>query len=73
MTTFATKSVFAGLLAAGLMLDKAPSPAAQAPPSSHTVTEAEYQRWKTDLSNWGRWGKTDEIGALNLITPAKRK
>ena len=21
------------------------------------------------LSNWGRWGKDDEIGALNLITP----
>src|ERR1700680_1511552 len=31
------------------------------------------ERWKHDLSNWGRWGKDDEIGALNLITPAKRK
>src|SRR5262252_1644601 len=37
------------------------------------VSEAQYQRWKKDLSNWGRWGKADEIGALNLITPAKRK
>ena len=27
----------------------------------------------TELSNWGRWGKDDELGALNLITPAKRK
>src|SRR5436190_12770573 len=25
------------------------------------------------LSNWGRWGKDDELGAVNLITPAKRK
>src|ERR1019366_793174 len=25
------------------------------------------------LSNWGRWGKDDQIGTLNLITPAKRK
>ena len=25
------------------------------------------------LSNWGRWGKDDELGTLNLITPAKRK
>src|SRR5690242_17399080 len=25
------------------------------------------------LSNWGRWGKEDQLGALNLITPAKRK
>src|SRR6195256_6891948 len=41
--------------------------------SSHTVTEADYERWKKDLSNWGRWGKDDEIGALNLITPSKRK
>ena len=37
------------------------------------VTAAEYERWQTDLSNWGRWGKDDEMGALNLITPAKRK
>lgn len=25
------------------------------------------------LSNWGRWGKDDQLGALNLITPEKRK
>jgi hypothetical protein len=37
------------------------------------VTQAEYVRWKTELSNWGRWGKDDEMGTLNLITPAKRK
>ena len=36
------------------------------------VTEAEYERWLEDLSNWGRWGPDDELGALNLITPAKR-
>jgi len=24
----------------------------------------------TDLSNWGRWGPDDQLGALNLITPA---
>jgi kynurenine formamidase len=34
---------------------------------------ADLERWKHELSNWGRWGKDDEIGALNLITPAKRK
>jgi kynurenine formamidase len=37
------------------------------------VTQAEYDRWQTTLSNWGRWGKDDELGTLNLITPAKRK
>jgi kynurenine formamidase len=41
--------------------------------STHVVTDAQYESWKKDLSNWGRWGKDDEIGALNLITPAKRK
>ena len=46
---------------------------AQAPASKQTVTPEEYERWKKDLSNWGRWGKDDQIGALNLITPAKRK
>lgn len=25
------------------------------------------------LSNWGRWGKEDQLGALNLITPEKRR
>ncbi len=50
-----------------------PDTAVQVPPSSHTVTQAEYDRWKTELSNWGRWGPEDELGALNLITPEKRK
>jgi kynurenine formamidase len=44
--------------------DRAPGP---------LVTQAEYDRWLTDLTNWGRWGKDDEMGALNLITDAKRK
>jgi kynurenine formamidase len=49
-------------------------PALQQPGGSrHTVTKEEYEKWKKDLSNWGRWGKDDEIGTLNLITPAKRK
>jgi kynurenine formamidase len=42
-------------------------------PAGHEVTPAQYERWKKDLSNWGRWGKDDQIGALHLITPAKRK
>jgi kynurenine formamidase len=37
------------------------------------VSKADFERWKKELSNWGRWGKEDEIGALNLITPAKRR
>jgi kynurenine formamidase len=44
-----------------------------APQAGRTVTAEEYERWKKELSNWGRWGKDDEIGAMNLITPAKRR
>jgi hypothetical protein len=40
--------------------------------SSHTVTAAMIDQWMTELSNWGRWGKQDQLGAVNLITPAKR-
>ncbi|MBI4471919.1 MAG: cyclase family protein, partial [Acidobacteria bacterium] len=25
-----------------------------------------------EISNWGRWGKDDELGTINLITPQKR-
>jgi Putative cyclase len=46
---------------------------AQTAPIHPLVTQAEYDRWLTELSNWGRWGKDDELGTLNLITPAKRK
>jgi kynurenine formamidase len=46
---------------------------AQITRSTHNVTQADMDRWKKELSNWGRWGKDDEKGTLNLITPAKRK
>jgi kynurenine formamidase len=37
------------------------------------TTEEDYRRAMAELSNWGRWGKDDELGTSNLITPAKRK
>jgi kynurenine formamidase len=39
----------------------------------HHATKADVGRWMTELSNWGRWGKADEVGTLNLITVAKRQ
>jgi len=45
----------------------------QADTSRPVVTSEQYEGWQSSLSNWGRWGKDDELGALNLITPAKRK
>ena len=47
--------------------------ASQESSSRPVVTEAQYEAWQTELSNWGRWGKDDELGTLNLITPAKRR
>src|SRR5262249_34625929 len=39
----------------------------------HSLTKADVDRMMTELSNWGRWGKDDQLGAVNLITAAKRK
>jgi kynurenine formamidase len=36
-------------------------------------TVAEYEALFKSISNWGRWGKDDQLGAMNLITDAKRK
>ena len=41
---------------------------------AHTqATQQQYERWTKEPSNRGRWGADDEIGALHLITPAKRR
>lgn len=37
------------------------------------ATEADFHRAMEELSNWGRWGSDDELGAANFITPQKRK
>ncbi len=37
------------------------------------VTLDTLKQWETQLSNWGRWGKEDQRGLLNLITPEKTK
>jgi kynurenine formamidase len=37
------------------------------------ATEQEWRAVSDRVRNWGRWGKDDEIGTLNLITPAKVK
>ena len=38
-----------------------------------SVTKQQFEEWMTRLSNWGRWGKDDQLGAVNLITAAKRQ
>lgn len=41
--------------------------------NSHSMSKADVDRDMKELSNWGRWGKDDQLGAANLITAAKRK
>ena len=33
------------------------------------VSKAAVDQAFKDLSNWGRWGKDDQIGTLNHVTP----
>jgi hypothetical protein len=56
-------------IATALAADVSSQQASSAP----LVSEAQYLAWQTELSNWGRWGKDDQLGTLNLITPAKRR
>ncbi len=34
-----------------------------------TVSKAAVDQAFKELSNWGRWGKDDQIGTLNNVTP----
>src|SRR5262245_19594478 len=58
------------LVAIGVMT----SPLASGQAARPTIaTQEDFSRAMKELSNWGRWGEMDELGAANLITPAKRK
>jgi kynurenine formamidase len=49
----------------------------QAPPGTDqraaTLSKAEFDRLFQQASNWGRWGKDDQRGTYNLLTPEKRR
>jgi putative cyclase len=57
------------------------APSAMAPPTiaphpstqegAHRMTFEQVVAMEKSLSNWGRWGKEDERGTLNLVTPKK--
>ena len=60
----------AGMAAAEAAGSKGRPAAAEYP---RNLTKEDVDRWMTELSNWGKWGKDDQAGTINLITPAKRK
>lgn len=37
------------------------------------LTQSDILAMVEELSNWGRWGADDQLGAINLITPQKRR
>ncbi len=37
------------------------------------LTKADVESMMKELSNWGRWGKNDQKGTVNLITPEVRR
>jgi kynurenine formamidase len=51
----------------------AASPAKAQSGATHQGTAEDFVQLMTQLSNWNRWGKDDQLGAVNLITPAKRR
>ena len=61
---------------ADLLQDTASSVSDYVPPAvgpeSRDLTQSDIERLMDELSNWGRWGSDDQLGAANLITPAKR-
>jgi len=65
------RDLIAGATGATAMLAQASA----AEPSKYPrdLTTADFDRWMSELSNWGKWGKDDQKGTINLITPAKRK
>ncbi|MDW3647115.1 MAG: cyclase family protein [Bacteroidia bacterium] len=36
------------------------------------VSRDQLKTWQKEVSNWGRWGKEDQKGSLNLITAEKK-
>ena len=60
-------------MAAGLAMTGLSAPGALAQGARADSSPQDFVRLQKQLSNWGRWGADDQMGAVNLITPEKRK
>jgi hypothetical protein len=56
----------------GILLASAVAVGAQ-PAGRAPRNVAEFDTLFQQIKNWGRWGPDDQLGTVNLITPAKRK
>ena len=62
-----------GGMAAAATLAAASGAAAQTPARERVMSRADFEAMLKQVSNWGRWGAEDQLGATNLITPARRR
>ena len=68
-----TGAVVVGALAGALAMAGQPPASAQDTSEPPLVSQAQFDGWLTELSNWGRWGPADELGMFNLITPGQAR
>ena len=69
LALFATTTV----LAVGFASSATRAQQAARKSDENRVTEVQLDKWMQELSNRGRWGKDDVLGAANTITPEKRR
>lgn len=72
LATGASLAVAAGSPALAQNVGAAP-PATQPSEPDPDETTARFLVLMKELSNWNRWGAEDQLGTLNLITPAKTR
>lgn len=46
---------------------------AETPGAERMRNRQDFENAFAKVSNWGRWGTNDQLGALNLVTPEKRR
>ncbi|HUE63729.1 MAG TPA: cyclase family protein [Rhizomicrobium sp.] len=68
--TSSRRAAIQQLAASAMVAAASPAAAQTGRPNS---TPEDFVRLQKQISNWNRWGANDQMGAVNLITPAKRK
>src|SRR5690349_5734142 len=63
------RTIFLSVLCAICVLSSSAAQESARSPRNATEFDTLFQQ----VSNWGRWGKDDQRGAVNLITDVKRK
>jgi kynurenine formamidase len=68
-----TGRLFSRVIAAFALAVAFGLPSLNGQPSRSPHNAEEFDQLFHEVSNWGRWGKDDQLGSVNLVTPAKRK